>query len=79
MAVLLASLLFLRSDTFAYGISGMILDQTSGVYAENVNLSMSIGGFLVLLAPIPILSGADAIIEYLYPDAEGEDSATDSE
>ena len=79
MAVLLASLLFLRSDTFAYGISGMILDQTSGVYAENVNLSMSIGGFLILLAPIPILSGADAVIEYLYPDAEEEGPVTDSE
>lgn len=67
MAALLAILLFLRPEDLAYGISDVSIDRTSGAYAEGMELMMSIEGFMLLLAPIPVFTAIDAILEYRHP------------
>lgn len=67
MAVLLAILLFLRPEDLAYGISDVSIDRASGAYAEGMELMISIEGFMLLLAPIPVFTAIDAILEYRHP------------
>lgn len=67
MAALLAILLFLRPEDLAYGISDVSIGRTSGAYAEGMELMMSIEGFMLLLAPIPVFTAIDAILEYRHP------------
>ena len=67
MAVFLAVLLFLRPEDLTYGISDVLIDRTSGAYAEGMELMMSIEGFMILLSPIPVFTTIDAILEYRHP------------
>lgn len=66
-AVLLAILLFLRPEDLAYGISDVSIDRASGAYAEGMELMMSIEGFMLMLAPIPVFTAINAILEYRHP------------
>ena len=66
-AVLLAILLFLRPEDLAYGISDVSIDRASGAYAEGMELMMSIEGFMLLLAPIPVFTAINTILEYRHP------------
>ena len=66
MAVMIAALL-MRPEGFGYSISDIILDPTTGTYADGVRLEMSIDGFRFVLMAVPVLMIADALLEMRYP------------
>ncbi len=67
MAALLAALLLLKPEDLTYDISDVMIDQTSGLSAKNIELTMSVEGFMILMAPISIFTLIDALLEYLHP------------
>ena len=49
------------------GRCAVSIARASGAYAEGMELMMSIEGFMILLAPIPVFTAIDAILEYRHP------------
>lgn len=63
--------LILLGDGMSYAINDILIDGATGATAETLSLTLSPDLLVILLAVIPVLSAADAYLEYRWPSTAG--------